>query len=193
MDAQVVREAWMPGAPTRGTRTSMCSGADVSSPGNCWAFTSPLRGSLGRLLRNTGCASPAFASPLRGSLGRPQGGLHRERSPLSWERAPDQVWGRLCARSSFASSFAGRLAPTEALARTGVQHGCYRVVALTAGAHPVGNLPIPSRLHRYLRIHRNEMTTAAGEHKYVPDCMCVRDAPAAVEHGADRVCQAACK
>jgi len=60
-------------------------------------------------------------------------------------------------------------------------------------SHPVGDLPGPSRLHRYLRIHRNEMTTAAGEHKYVPDCMCVRDAPAAVEHGADRVCQAACK
>jgi len=36
----------------------------------------------------------------------------------------DQVWGRLCARSSFASSFAGRPAPTEALARTGVQHSC---------------------------------------------------------------------
>jgi hypothetical protein len=42
--------------------------------------------------------------------------LHRERSPLSWERA--------CARSAFASSFAGRPAPTEALARNDVQHSC---------------------------------------------------------------------
>ncbi len=43
-------------------------------------------------------------------------GSYRERSPLPWERA--------CARSAFASSFAGRPAPTEALARTGVQHSC---------------------------------------------------------------------
>jgi D-alanyl-D-alanine dipeptidase len=51
---------------------------------------------------------------------------HRGASRRLWERAPDQVWGRLCARNAFASSFAGRPAPTEALARTGVQHSCYR-------------------------------------------------------------------
>jgi hypothetical protein len=87
-------------------------------------------------------------------------GSYRERSPLSWERAPDQVWGRLCARSSFASSFAGRPAPTEALARTGGQHSCstgerYR---LSVGAHPVSDRS--SEVRRMGRAKRPSETKA---------------------------------
>jgi hypothetical protein len=61
---------------------------------------------------------------LRAKLSRSSTGWLRGNAPLPWERAPDQVWGRLCARSAFASSFAGRPASTEALARTDVQHSC---------------------------------------------------------------------
>src|SRR3546814_15290071 len=33
------------------------------------------------------------------------------------------------------------------------------------GAHPVGDMPVPSRSHRHLRIDCNEMATAAAEHR----------------------------
>ena len=73
--------------------------------------------------RHSASARPMFdariSAPNRGDLDS-----YRAQHRSVWERAPDQVWGRLCARSFFASSFAGRPAPTEALARTGVQHSC---------------------------------------------------------------------
>jgi hypothetical protein len=48
----------------------------------------------------------------------------RKLSPTGWlqVRVTACLWEPTCRRSAFASSFAGRPAPTEALARTGVQH-----------------------------------------------------------------------